>query len=80
MFWRIVVIFSAASVECAVPAHGIQRALHILDGLARFAMDAFDHAGDLHRGLARALGELAHFIGHHGGAPLFAGAPLRSRR
>ena len=61
-------------VGCAA-TYGVERALHVLDGLARFTVHAFDHAGDLHRRLAGALGELAHFIGDDGeAAPLLTGA------
>jgi len=48
--------------------HGLHRRLRLL-------LDVADHAADLQSGSARALGQLAHFVGHHcKTAPGFSGA------
>ncbi|MPN18862.1 hypothetical protein SDC9_166227 [bioreactor metagenome] len=48
--------------------------VHARHGVAGAVLDALDHGADLVGGLAGALGQLAHFVGHHGKtAARFAG-------
>ncbi len=55
--------------------HDAGALLHVLHGLARFALNAGDEFGDFLGGLRRFFRQLADFLGHHGEAQsVFAGA------
>ena len=55
--------------------HNAGRLFHVVDGLARFLLDALDELGNFSCRLRRLLRQLADFIGHYGKAQaMLAGA------